>query len=89
MKSTVLLSMLICFNATSHTHYNAKDERILAVFSSSMCDYIVVLFLCNFTGYRRHLGTSESTLYESTDKSYNTFFYGRLFQVGKQVGGLN
>lgn len=89
VKLTLLLSMLICFNAISHTHYNAKDERIFAVFSSTMCDYIVVLCFCNLMGYRSHQGTSQNTLYESTDKSYNTFFYGRLSQVGKQVGGLN
>ena len=47
-----------------------------------MCDDIVVLSFCNFIGYKSHLGTSESTLYESTDKSYNTFFYGRLSQAG-------
>ena len=49
-------------NAKSHTHYNAKDERVFTVFSSAMLDDTVVLCFCNCTGYMSHLGTSESTL---------------------------
>jgi hypothetical protein len=44
VKFILLLSMLIWSNSTSHTQYNAKDERIFTVFHSAMCDDIVVLY---------------------------------------------
>jgi hypothetical protein len=51
-----------------------------------MCDDIVVLCFCNFTGYRSHLGTSESTLYESNDKSKQYLFLWQAV-ASREAGG--